>query len=638
MGFFSMAMACQAAPDPVIMTIAGENIYKSEFEYIYNKNNSVSSSDKKSIREYVDLFINYKLKVAEAKSLGLQAQASYQSEFEKYEKQLVAPYVRDEEAEKELLEEALERRKKSILASHILVPIENYSDTASAWLKINDVYSQLKEGADFATLASKYSSCPSKENGGSLGYVNVFDMVYPFETQMYATPIGSFSKPFRTDFGYHIVKTFAEKECFKDYRFSHILLAGPDNQSKADSIMSLLRKGESFEKLAREHSADNMSSVKGGDLGFLSQGNFPAQIDAKIRGMSKVGDVALCGTAFGVHILKLTDVVPYTDKEDCSDDFKRKLNSSGREKALGESYFEKLKLKYGFESYDNALDLFEKVLNTNDHQERADYYHHMDEPLYMLMGNVYSQEDFFSFFKDALSDYEYKIRYGKIDLNNLKKGQVAKSDFVRYTFSSFVNNKLLDLEKKNIREENPEYRNLLREYSDGLLLFEISNEFVWNKAASDTVGLKEYYQEHKDKYKWDVPRFRGIVVYSSTEEIYKKIEDFINSNTIDRTVQMIEGEYGLSKKGPVRLEKGLYARGVKDAVDDKVFHIIKYSDSSYPYVSVKGKVEEQPVVYQDVKGPVTADYQNYLEEQWIKELRSKYNFKVYEDVLKTVKK
>lgn len=632
---------CEAKQeDPVVMRIANEDIYKSEFEYIYNKNNSVSTSDKKSIDEYVDLFINYKLKVAEAKSLGFMGQPSYMSEYQKYENQLIAPYVREKETEKELIHEAFERKKRSVLTSHILVKIENWSDTLTPYLKINDIYKKLKEGADFSELAQKYSDCPSSKRGGSLGYVNVFDMVYEFENVVYSTPIGTYSKPFRTEFGYHIVKTFADKVNPKDWRFSHILIAGEmdkNMQSLTDSLMGLIKKGESYESLAKRYSYDKKSAPKGGDLGYLSEGSFPEQIISQVKSMEKVGDVSLCMTAFGVHILKLTELVPFVDEDEFYKENKSRFNRGGRDKQIGEAFFTKLRNKYNVNVYEENLDVFDSIMNTKDERDRVKFFHNVDAPLYTFNGNVYSQEAFLSYFRKALSNYEYSINHNKINLANLKKDQTPKNEFVKKTFNEYLNNVMFEVEKESIKKENVDLRNLLKEYSDGLLLFEISNEYVWEKAASDTSGLRKYYEANSSKYKWELPHYRGIIVYCKKEEDYKKIEDILKSNTEERAEEIIKNQFNISKKGDVRIEKGLYSQGVKDALDDKVFHIIKYSDKTYPYVAVRGKILKAPQIYQDVKGPVTADYQNYLEGEWVKTLRSKYTYKVYGDVIKKIK-
>ena len=219
----------------------------------------------------------------------------------------------------------------------------------------------------------------------------------------------------------------------------------------------------------------------------------------------------------------------------------------------------------------------------------------------------------------------------------MKKDQTPKNEFVKKTFNDYLNTVMFDVEKENIKKENVDLRNLLKEYSDGLLLFEISNEYVWEKAASDTLGLRKYYEANSSKYKWELPHYRGLIVYCKKEEDYKKIENILKSNTEERAEEIIKDQFNISKNGDVRIEKGLYSQGVKDALDDKVFHIIKYNDKTYPYVSVRGKVVKAPQCYQDVKGPVTADYQNYLESEWVKSLRSKYTYKVYGDVIKKIK-
>ena len=643
--FFSvLSFACASlvssmAQDPVIMTIAGEDVYKSEFEYIYNKNNSVATSDKKSLEEYVDLFVNYKLKVAEAKRQGYDTRDEYKKEYEQYRLQLSAPYLKDEETENEMIEEAFERYKTSVLASHILVKFSG--DSTEAWKKINDIYNRLKQGEDFATLAKQYSDCPSKENGGSLGYVNVFDMVYDFENVVYSTPIGTISKPFRTVFGYHIVKTFGKISNYKDWRISHIMIKneGEKSEIKADSIFNLAKNGADFEKLVAKYSEDLPTVGKGGDLGYVSKGYFPPQITSQVRLLKNVGDVGMAGTAFGYHIIKVTEVVPFTTIDDLKPYIMTKLTKSDRTEVSSTKYMKKLQSKYGVSVYENSLTIFEKLVDEKTFDGIDKLYRLMTEPLYTLYGNVYPQSVFYPYMKERLPIFGKSVDKNKKIVNfiDTKQEGMVEGDDVYRAFNAYILNEIVEKELEYIKNVNSDYRNLLKEYSDGLLLFEISSDKVWNVASSSKKKLEEYFQEHKDKYVWPEPRYKGMVVYSANQEVYNRVEKLLKTNTEEEAEELIRKEFLNNKVSLVKIEKGVFPKGNNVAVDDKIYKTATYSSPAFPFVSTRGAVISAPQTYLDVKGLVTADYQTYLEDEWVKSLRKKYDVIINKEVLKTIK-
>ena len=628
-----------AESDPTVMTIDGVAIPKSEFEYIYNKNKSVAAGESKSLDEYVDMFINYKMKIIEAKRENYEDKANYRSEYEKYAKQLVIPFVRDEETENALLQEAFERKQESRLVSHILIKVKSDADSMDALKQINSIYDELQKGMDFADAAKKYSQCPSSANGGSLGYINVFSTVYPFETAAYNTPVGKYSKPIRSEFGYHIIKVYGVKPNYKERRVSHILIkndrAGYDKT--ADSIFVLAKDGMDFVKLAKTYSEDKLSAKKGGDLGFVSEGAFPTEFIRGVNNIEKVGDIVKIGTAFGIHIVKLTEGKTYETVDDCPE-LVEKLKMSDRMIFSAKAFEEKLKQKYGVEVYPEALQIFEKIKSAETDSERISLsFFNMDEPLYTMNGNTYPQSSFVKYFNKKWASFKEGIRVGQINLANRKPGQLTMENFVERTFDDYLLGELVELEEKDWWRNDANYRNLLNEYGDGLLLFEISNDKVWNKAVVDTAGIRKYFEANRTKYTWDKPRFKGIYACCKTEAMAKEIEDLMNKNSMNNLLVKVLNFYAATDMDAVYARKGLYEKGSVPAVDLKVWGIEGYKSSVYPYVVVRGKVLDAPEEYNDVSGKVTADYQNYLDEQWIKSLRAKYKVEINKDVLKTIK-
>jgi peptidyl-prolyl cis-trans isomerase SurA len=637
---FSPVFAFGVEDDPVALTINGEPIKKSEFEYIYKKNSSVSSSEKKSIDEYVEMFVNYKLKVLDAKMEEMNQKPTYLQEFERYENQLTIPYMTDGATEKRLIKEAYDRKKESVLASHILIKCKD-KDTLEAWTKINSIYEKLKSGHSFGNLAKEFSECPSGKIGGDLGYVDVFSTVYDFENMLYATPVGSYSYPFRTEFGYHIVKVFDKKTNYEKKGFSHILIKSstPNYIRVADSLFNVLKLGkDKFEDLAKKHSEDVGTAAKGGFLGYLEDGTFPDPIVNEVNSLKNVGDFSYVRTTWGIHIVSLTELVPFGDLSKYETEIKDKIKKSGRSKISEMVYEKNLLEKYGVEVYDDALKVFTSIVKENNAVERRNrYYNNLDAPLYTFEGNTYPQVDFLRYFTSRLENFDYMVKSGRLDPNGKKPGQLTADNFAERTFNAYLYDKMMDKERLYLRETNSEFRNLMTEYSDGLLLFEISTEKVWNKAVYDTTGLREYFEKNKEKYKWSEPRYKGIVVSSATDKIKKRVDQIMNSNREEDIKGEILKEFNTTASDEVMVREGLFPKGKNHAVDVMMFKEGEYKNEKYPYVSLRGSLISAPECYEDVKGLVTADYQDYLEKEWVKSLREKYKVKVNKDVLKTIK-
>lgn len=632
---FSPVVAFGIEDDPVALTINGEPIKKSEFEYIYKKNSSVSTSEKKSIDEYVEMFINYKLKVLDAKSEQLNLTDSYLKEYERYENQLTYPYMSDRETEEFLVSEAVKRMNHSILASHILVKCET-SDTIAAWNKINSIYKKLENGESFEKMAKEFSDCPSGATGGSLGFVNVFSTVYDFENVVYTTSEGSFSVPFRTEFGYHIVKVFKVKPNYKKRRVSHILFMNDKNgyDLLADSIFRVASKDNvDFASLAKKYSNDAGSAGKGGDLGFLEEGSFPMVFTNSLSSLEAVGDVVKVGSAFGIHVVKLTEVVMFETADDCGADFEKKVKQSDRFDLSSFAYEKNLKEKYGVQVFEESIKVFDMIVKEKNKEIRKNrLYQNLDAPLYTFMGNTYPQVDFLRFFLSELDDFEVLLSSGKLKDPELQVREFSKEKLRVYLFR-----KMLEEEKKYLRESNIDYRNLITEYSDGLLLFEISAKKVWNKAVKDTSALREYFERNRDRYQWKEPRYKGFIVYCNTEKIKKKVDGIIKTTAMENISSAIFKEFNSTASEEVMVKEGLFPKGKNHAVDVMMFKEGEYKNEKYPYVSMRGSLISAPESYEDVKGLVTADYQDYLEKEWVKSLREKYKVTVNKEVLKTIK-
>lgn len=636
--FFALTAGLFAQPsnDPVIMTIDGKPVLRSEFEYIYNKNNSNNSLDKKTLNEYVDLFINFKLKVQAAEDQGIDTTKAFINELSGYRSQLTKPYLTDQAVEDSLVQEAYNRMKEDVDVSHILIrldPNASPTDTAKAWQKINQIAQRLKT-EDFSKVAKEESQDPSvKQNGGHIGWISAFRTIYPFECAAYNTPVGKMSKPFRTAFGYHIIKVNGRRKSLGEVLVSHIMtFTAPGDSVKnkkaklmIDSIYQRIKAGDDFAALAKKYSEDKGSALKGGELPWFGTGRMVPEFEQQAFALKDKGDISKpFESPYGWHIVKLIDKRGIDTFEKSKADIEQKIKRDERGNMAQLVFINKLKKEYNPVVNNDALkEMAERLGNKSltDSTFRKETAK-MTQTILTIRNKKYSQADFAEYLKkNSVSD------------------KTSAEDKMKEKFSEFEGRKLLDYEDSQLENKYADFRSLMQEYHDGILLFDISNSEVWDKASKDTAGLDTYFKAHRDKYKWDKPHFKGYVIYCKDQQTLKQAQILVKQLDTDSIDKYLRKRLNDSIQY-VKTEKGLFVKGDNKAVDYLVFKTKdKYvPDKNYPYVFVSGKVlRNKPEDYLDVRGLVTADYQDYLEKQWIKELREKYPVVVNWDIVKTVK-
>jgi len=623
--------------DPVLMTINGKPVLKSEFEYIYNKNNTNNSLDKKTLEEYVDLFINFKLKVEEAKTQGIDTTKSFITELSGYRSQLTKPYLTDSKVDEAVLHEAYDRSKEDVDVSHILIRIPQNAtpaDTLKAWDEINTIWKRLQK-EDFAKVAKEVSQDQSAEqNGGHIGWISAFRIVYPFETMAYNTAVGTISKPVRTAFGYHVVKVHARRNSLGEVLVSHIMLftsKGEDDKNKKskeriDSIYQRILAGEDFGTLATKYSDDKGSSVKNGELPWFGTGRMVPEFETAAFALKEKGDVSQpVQSPYGWHILKLIDKKGLASYDEIKADLERKIKRDERANRGQQAFLVKSRAENNFQLNTANLKEFYKILGNNKLSDSifiADAAK-LDKPLFSFAGKNYTQSDFAKYLKKN---------------NNTEKS--ISSEIIDEKLDAFVDAELLAYEDAQLEKKYDDFRFLMQEYHDGILLFEVSNREVWDKASKDTEGLAKYFNAHKDVYKWEKPHYKGRVIMCKDKETFDAAKLIVKKSDIDSIDKYLRTRLNDSIQH-VKIEKGLFVQGDNKVVDNQIF---KTKDkfipaADYPFAFVVGKMlKNKPEDYTDVRGLVTADYQEFLEQEWIKALRAKYPVKVDENVLKTVKK
>ncbi|MCP9612174.1 peptidylprolyl isomerase [Coprobacter tertius] len=639
MGCVVSMTAQNADNDPEIMKVNGKSIKKSEFEYIYNKNNQ-QQIDHKSLDEYVVLFKNYKLKVAEAEAHKIDTTRAFQTELAGYRKQLAKPYLVDTSVDDKLAQEAYDRLKEEIKVSHILFnvnPGSSVEEKEKVHGRALEVLNKIRNGADFNKMADEYSEDPSvRQNHGNLGYITGFRTVYPFEMAAYQTPVGSVSEPVETQFGYHLVKVWDRRPSRGEILTAHIMIMTspedtPDQakakEAKIKEIYQEVIQGGDFAKIAREKSEDTGSAQKGGEMPWISTGRIVPEYEEAAFALKNVGDISQpIKTAYGWHIIRLLDKRALKPYDEMKPLIMRTIARDERGTLGQKVLIGKLKKEYHFTINETAKERLNSLISTAYPTDSLYLATIANDrlPLFTLDGEIYKISDFA---QDAMG------------MRRSVRNASAKM-MLDLMLDAYVNKTVLNYEDSQLERKYPDFRNLMNEYRDGMLLFEISNQEVWDKASKDEVGLAEYFKKNKKKYRWDEPKYKGFVVKCSSKEIAKQVKKRIKTLPIDSVVMYVNKEFNNDTLKQVRIERGLFVKGDNEIVDKLAFKIgEKPVDSKFPVIFVSGKMlKKGPQVYTDIRGQVTADYQNYLEEKWVEQLNLKYPVEIHEDVLKTVKK
>lgn len=628
--------------DPVVITINNKQITKSEFEYTFNKNNSENAIDKKTLDEYINMFVDYKLKVEEAKALGLDTIKSFVSEYNSYKDQLAQPYLENDEVKTELAREAYERKKTETEVSHILLglPRQYYpKDTVEVYNKLMEIRDKIvNEGEDFNAMAAMYSEDPSAKRtkdpktAGYIGWTTALRMVDDFEHGMYATKTGEVSYPVRTRFGYHLIKIHNRRPSQGDVKVAHIMLGITTTMSEAqkDSVKNIandvykqLKAGADFAELAKQYSTDINTKDNGGELSWFTSGQYPKPFEETAFGLQNKGDYSEpINSNFGYHIIKLIDKRDMLSFEETKESlfaaFARGFRMRETRNGEVERIKKLVKLRENAEAYKQMAAIADSLFAGDP--KFQEYYPNKEDFLFSINDKEYKVADFFEYLKvdkypmTSLSTEDLNEKYNKYMLKLLKEGEI-----------------------ESLADNNPEFKNLTQEYHDGILLFELMNREVWNKAQIDTEGLENYFAKNRKKYSWNQPKFVGAVILAANTQIKNSVEELLNlpKDSLYTRLEEMQKEDANFK---IKIEKGSWEKGKNSFVDFKAFNgdIYPATENAYPHYFVVGEVQSQPQL-DDIRGEVLSDYQNYLEQTMMQRLRKKFPVKINKSELKHLK-
>lgn len=630
--------------DNILVTIDGKEITKKEFLRIYKKNNqNIQSGEQTDIDEYIDMFINFKLKVIEAENIGLDTIPSVKEEIKKYQNQLAKPYLLDSQVFNALVEEAYQRSQKEVKASHILVKFPkriSYDDTLRAHKKALGIRRRIvKKDEPFREVARATSDDPSvKNNSGDVGYFTAFRMVYPFENAVYSMNVGEISDPVETRFGYHIIKKTDERKAKGKIKVAHIMLLAPKSmdegkakskKQKINEIYHKLKGGADFEDMAREHSEDRGSAKNGGELPWFGIGRMVPAFEKAAFSLDKKGEISKpVRTSVGWHVIKLLDKREIGSFEEAKNTIERKVENDQRYQIAQDSLLADLKKEYNYQLDSNG---FKKLTNTLLDNKNNLYLNRLNQ----LNQN---QTSLFKFDKKSftVADFVHYLNHLPKELKNKYEGKYLFDEALK----RFIDNKIIDYEKERLEKKYPEYKYVIKEYHDGILLFEIMDRKIWSKASEDTTGLKEYYENHKENYMWP-ERFKGKIYLCDNKETLKKVKKMKKGGLFRKAKsdEEILAEFNTKERKKVKIKEDLFSKGDNQIIDYFAWDIgdkAKIQDKK-PHFVTGNIISPKIKSLNEARGAVIADYQNHLEEKWIKELRNKYEIIINEELLNRLK-
>lgn len=648
--FLSLVVSASLLAQQPLFSIGNENVSADDFLNVYKKNNVNKEADysETSLRDYLNLYINFRLKVKEARDMKLDTAASVNNELSTYRNTLAKSYLVDKEITDKLVQEAYERMKKEIRVSHILVKCDQNAlpaDTLKAWKKINAFYNMLKKGKDFATLARDSSDDPSsKENKGDLGYITSLQIIYPFENVAYNTPVGQISKPFRTKFGYHVIKVTDSRPARGTVQVEHIFVKVSKSMShddslkakqKIDDIYQKLQQGENFEELAKNESEDKTSSNDGGKLPEFGTGKMVAEFDNAAFALKNVGDYSKpVLTKYGWHIIKLIGKNPLPSFDEMKDELKKQVEKDSRAELAKTSFVNKVKTEYSF---------------TENPAGKKDFLNRIDSSLVKglwkrdsamnLSATIFTLTD--KTYKPEVKNYTQKDFADFIEKNQRKYLSAgSKEAMFDKMYQQFVENSALNFEELRLAYKYQPFADLMKEYMDGILLFELTDQKVWSRAVKDTVGLKAFYEANKDKY----PDDEKIKTETYNCKNAKVLAELVKMRAKSMKDEDIKAKLNKKDSGNLSITEEIIRKPQFDMDNNGLEWKVGSSSTAdgeggaKSLTVVTAVIPVLPKPLDESRGYVVADYQEKLEKDWIQSLREKYPVHINESVLMSLVK
>lgn len=639
---FCFNSIAQNTTKDVLFTIDSNEYKIDEFKRIYLKNlDLVKDDSQKDLNQYLELFIGYKLKVNKAYKLGLQNNSKYQSELSSYRNQLSKSYLNDSKVTNQLIEEAYNRSTKEVKASHILLSFDESikgADTLAFYNKALALKKQIEKGESFESVAVANSQDPSvADNKGNLGYFSAFRMVYPFESAAYKTAVGQISNPVRTRFGYHLIKVTDVRDNKGEVTVAHIMILNPSDANEEaklkakqtiDDISKKLQQGESFEALASQFSEDKSTAVKGGVLQRFGTGQLSSEAFESVAfSLEKSGDISQpFESGFGWHIVKLIEKHPVKSFADSKSELENKIKRDERSIIITNTLANKLKSKYTQEVNKTQYKNIEKTVT------EAIYSQTWELP----KEDISIKDDLLVIDKTKkVPTMTFASYIQSQQKNKLSTKPVTK--LVSELFESWKGEQLIAYYTDNLEQEFPDFKNVMDEYRDGLLLFDLMEKEIWDKSKTDTIGLQNFYNLNKSKYNWK-ERFDVDILSSTDATVIESAQKMLQKG---KSIEFIKSKLNKNDKVAIMVKSGLFEKNYD--ILDKIPNLTvgannTFKDANYSFiVHVKNTKPSETKALEDCKSKVINDYQQYLESTWVDELKKEFKISINNAVFENVK-
>ena len=638
----------------VLMTIGDQDITVKEFTDVYYKNNLKSDViEKKTVDEYLDLFTTFRMKVMEAERQQLDTSAKFQRELSGYRKQLAKPFMSSDDITDELLQEAYQRKQKDIRASHILIRCDKNalpSDTLKAYNKAIDIRKKALKGEDFAKLADQYSDDPSAKgmkateqsparpgNHGDLGYFSVFDMVYPFETGAYNTKEGEISMPVRSDFGYHLIKVISITEAMGSIQAAHIFIQLPFDapedevtaaKQKADNIYKELKAqdGKNWNQMVKQYTDDKGTVSRDGALSNFTVSRIVPEFIEVCKSL-EINEISKpVRTNYGFHIIKLLGKSGVGSFEKESKGLSERIEKDMRSKKSEEVVLKQVKNEYKYKQNDKNLETFMATIDSSILNKAYEPAAGVDlnATLFSLDNNPTKVRDFVTYIKENATIQKY----------------VTPATYAYQLYETFSNEIVMNYADAHLEDKYPEFKALVQEYKDGILLFDLMDREVWSKAVKDTVGLADFHQRNASKYMWGDRVYASIITVTRPESLPRVkalLDKGVELDSLRNAIQRDTISHAF-------VRKGYYQHGDNQYVDQTEWkvgvrnEIASSVDQSTVIVCIREVRKPEQKTLKEARGLVTSDYQVELEQKWVQSLKDKYPVTIDEKVLDKVRK
>ena len=650
------AAAFTAAPvhaqDEAVLTVGEESVSLADFEHIFLKNNRDSVITEAALDEYMELFINFKLKVQAAEALGMDTVETFQKELAGYRTQLARPYLTNNELLDELVRQAWERKQEEVRARHILVSCSaqaNPADTLKAWKRANAMRTRILNGEDFeaVALSKAGSDDPSvRDNGGDLGWFSAFQMVYPFEEAAYTTAVGDLSPIVRTRYGYHFLEVTGRRDARGEIRAAHIMIRtkeGADDatlkaaEERINSIHDLLSKGIPWEELALKMSEDASTASKAGELPWFGTGKMVEEFENAAFGLTEDGQIsAPFKTSYGWHIVKRLEYRAPATFEASKRELQKKVSRDSRSELTRASFLENLKAEYNYTSNATAIKSLKRIA------AKQDSVFFPGHPL----ANVPSKTAAATLLTIGDESATVADFVDYLNIVKIRNADAGANTVIDEQLTSWSDKLLLDYEDARLEAKHDDFRLLMEEYHDGILLFELTDEKVWSKAVKDTAGLEAYHAAHVGDFMWDT-RAEVNIFTCADEKAVKAARKAVKKGN---DLVAFQRDYNAENGNSITLTSGRFSEGdntwgdrvladaAAGALSEKAPAFATYEGGGDETVLVHvGAVRSpEPKTLAEARGQVIAAYQDHLEAEWIEALRAGTTVEVNRALLQTL--